>query len=162
MAVIEWEGEVRLTIGYISRADQLDLFAVFNQSEWLDLKPPDNKMQEGLYMTRRLMETDAMVAAVATKRIEICKGGKWLALKAGKAYTIKDTDIQISFPPTYQMINDCPRQLVDLWVESAVERNGTFNANMRFFSSPIKTSGKTNSAATSEPPPSSTEKTASS
>ena len=131
MTVVDWEGQIKLTIGYISRADQLDLFATYQRSEWAELKAPDGKIEEGIYLTRRLMATDAMAAAVATQRIEVCKGGKWVVLKKGQTHTVKEAGFSIGYPATFEMINACPRQLADEWIETAIEKNGNFNANTR-------------------------------
>ncbi len=161
MSVIEWEGEVRVHVGEISRAGQLDLWVMYAGSTWFE----NDKADSDLDNVRRVMETDSMVAAAATRRIEICKKGKWVTLPDGKSETIQSEDgdvFTLSSPPTYEQVNACPRRLGDAWVKEAVERNGGLSLNLNFFTSLTPENGKVNKDPTSEPPPSSTPKTATS
>ena len=154
MAVFEWNGLVRITVGEISRAGQLDLWVMYSESEW-----HEKKTLTGVDYTRQLTETDAMVAAAATRKIEVCKGGKWVTLNPDDKHTVITPDgdsFELSYPVPYATINTCPRSLGDQWIEASVERNGGFNHNMTFFSSLTLTNGKTNSEPKSEEPPSNT------
>lgn len=159
MAVIEWDNQVRVHVGYISRAGQLDLWVMYAGSAWFE----NDKADSDLDNVRRVMETDSMVAAAATRRIEICKKGKWVALPDGKSETIQSEGgdvFTLSFPPTYEQVNACPRRLGDEWVKEAVERNGGLSLNLNFFTSLTLANGKMNSDLKSDEPPSSTPKTA--
>lgn len=148
MASFEWQGLIRITIGSISRADQVDLWRVYEQSEWSERDRSDN-----VDRMRGIMDTDAMVAAVATRKIEICKNGKWQALK-DKATIEHDGDvIELSFPPTYEQINQYPRSLGDQWIELSAERNGGIHSHLRFFSSVNVPNGMTNSEPKSDEQP---------
>ncbi len=161
MAVIEWEGEVRVHVGEISRAGQLDLWVMYAGSAWFE----NDKADSDLDNVRRVMETDSMVAAAATRRVEICKKGKWVTLAHGKSETIQSEGgdvFTIGFPPTYEQVNACPRRLGDGWVEEAVERNGGLSLNLNFFTSLTLANGKVNSDPTLDEPPSNTPKTATS
>lgn len=151
MPVFEWQGVIRITIGELSRAAQFDLWAMYTQSEWYNDTTEDNT-RNGV----RLMDTDAMVTAVATRKIEVCKKGKWVEVEAGETVTVitPDSDeFPVSYPVTYQQINTAPRSLGDLWVRYGTERNGGLTANMTFFTSLTLTNGKTNSVPESAEPP---------
>lgn len=155
MPVFEWQGVIRITIGELSRAGQFDLWAIFAQSEWFHDKNTDDDTRNGI----RIMDTDAMVTAVATRKIEVCRKGKWVEVKSGETVTVITPDgdeFPISFPVTYQQINTAPQSLGDLWVKYGTERNGGLTENMTFFTSLTLKRGKTNSEPESEEPPSNT------
>lgn len=140
MAVIEWEGKIRITIGQISRVGQLDLFKLFSESEWYERKGETTSIED----VRRIMQTDAMVAVIATRQIEVCQNGKWVIVK-GKATVEHDGEsIILTFPPDYNAINYLPSDLGDMWIAAATEKNGGLNKNLSFFTSVTPTNGKTN------------------
>lgn len=145
MASFEWEGLIRVTIGSLSRADQVDLWRIYQESGW-----EERDQTSPFDRASGLMATDAMVAALATRKIEICKNGKWQLLK-DKATIEHDGDlIELSFPPTYEQINQYPRSLGDQWIEVSAERNGGLHNNLSFFSSVLKTNGMKNSESKSD------------
>jgi hypothetical protein len=154
MPVIEYKGVLKITVGMVNRAAQIDLFTVFQESEW---QGEDIQAMDNLRFVQRIMATDAMVAAIATRKIEVCKKGKWVALEDGQTHTIilpDGDELDIAYPPTYEQINHVPKDLGDEWVKAAVERNGSFSANMNLFLSVSVGSGMTNSVAASGEPPS--------
>lgn len=150
MAVIEWEGKIRITIGQISRAGQLDLFKLFAESEWYERKGDTTSLED----VRRIMQTDAMVAVIATRKIEVCQNGKWLIVKGTGAKIEHDGEtISLAFPPDYNAINYLPSDLGDMWIAAATEKNGGLNKNLSFFTSVTPTNGKTNNDPKSEKQP---------
>lgn len=154
MPVFEWQGVIRVTVGELSRAAQFDLWTMFTQSEWFN-----DTTEDATRNAIRIMDTDAMVTAVATRKVEVCKKGKWVEVQSGETVTVATSDgdeFPVSYPVAYQQINAAPRSLGDMWVRYGTERNGGLTANMTFFTSLTLTSGKTNSAPESEEPPLST------
>lgn len=151
MPVFEWQGVIRVTVGELSRAAQFDLWTMFTQSEWFN-----DTTEDATRNAIRIMDTDAMVTAVATRKVEVCKKGKWVEVQSGETVTVVTPDgdeFPVSYPVAYQQINAAPRSLGDMWVRYGTERNGGLTANMTFFTSLTLTSGKTNSAPESEEPP---------
>jgi hypothetical protein len=149
MAVFEWEGKIRITIGQISRAGQLDLFRLFADSEWYERKGETTSIED----VRRIMQTDAMVAVIATRKIEVCQNGKWLRVKGNAKVEHDGEFIMLSFPPDYNAINNLPSDLGDMWIAAATEKNGGLNKNLSFFTSVTPTNGKTSNAPKSDEQP---------
>ena len=150
MAVIEWEGKIRITIGSISRAGQLDLFKLFADSEWYERQGETTSIED----VQRIMQTDAMVAVIATRKIEVCQNGKWVIVKGKEMKVEHDGEtIVLTFPPDYNAINYLPSDLGDMWIAAATEKNGGLNKNLSFFTSVTPTNGKTSNERKSEEQP---------
>lgn len=149
MAVYEWEGKIRITIGSLSRAAKLDLWIAYTQSDLYNnngnVTPLDN--------ARHIMETDAMVTAASTKQIEVCIKGKWQTVEDSLTVEHDSEQFELQFPPSADMINHLPSHFADWWIEQATNRNGGLTANMAFFSSLAPKNGQTNSEPISEKQP---------
>lgn len=154
MPVVEWNGQVKITVGELTRAGQLDLFVWWH--EWSQQRQRTDETLDWLYNTEHFIETDAMVAAAATRKIEVCQAGQWVTLdNAPQTIETVDGDVfTLTFPPTYAQINTCPRSLGDQWIEAATQKNGGINANLTFFTSWTAMSGKTTSEPESDATPS--------
>lgn len=150
MPAFEWEGLVRVTIGSLTRAHKLDLWVMYNNDDWLS---GDSNSSDPLDNTRFLMKTDAMIAAVSTRRIELCQKGKWVEIESAEHFDYDGERFTLSYPPTAELINHLPAALADRWIEVATDKNGGITANLTFFTSLRPTNGKTNSEPKSDEQP---------
>lgn len=152
MAVYEWQGKLRFTIAALSRADKLDLWVAYSRTESYKAAPPEHPFVNAA----NLMETDALITAVSTHKIEICIDGTWQDIQDEIQIEHDGDSFVLAYPPTAEMINHLPAYLADQWIEWATEKNGGLTANLSFFSSLSFKNGKTNNEAKSEEPLSNT------
>lgn len=153
MAQITWQDKVRVTVSPLTRADKLDIFKAFRQEQLAVVN-----FEDDIQFVEYQLHTDELVAVKATRLIEICKGGKWVAVKSET--TLEYEGMALIFSPdlTPDMLRHYPADLADQWVEAATEINGGINSAMSFFTSLRLTSGKTNSEPSSDESPSATPK----
>ena len=150
MPIFEWEGIVRVTIGSLSRTEKLELWREYTSDEWLNREPDESGKRDPLENTIFLMKTDAMIGAAATRKIEICKNGKWVSVKKEESVVHDGETFMLHYPITADDLNSYPASLADQWIEVATSKNGGISSNLTFFTSLRPTNGKTNKEDTSE------------
>ena len=131
MPLITWKDKVRVRVGELTRAGQFDLWRAAEQNGLINV---DNG-ETTIHWSR---ECDNLVAAVATRLIEVCEGGAWKPLTSGDTYALQiDDDLTstLHFPMRAADFDDLPKSLANPWIQAAIQENGGLHDALFFVSS---------------------------
>jgi len=129
MATIEWKAVIRVRVGELTRTGQFDLWRAVQDSGLLDL----SQQEQVLNWTRG---GDELVAAQATRSVEVCEDGVWRALRGESATVLVDDEpVTVGFPFTPALFGDLPKSLANPWIRAALDVNGGLHDALFFVSS---------------------------
>lgn len=109
MASFVWKDQIKVTVGELSRADQLDLWREITDRNLSDL--------EAVLQNERIGE---LIAVKATRAVE----------------ALQKTEVEFS-PLTVEAFNRLPMSLANEWIKAAMVENGGLAAVLSFPSASV-------------------------
>lgn len=117
MTTFEYKDKLRVTVGELTRAQQLQFWKdghlVKNQTE--------NDGSNGMLATALLEDS---VTVLCTTAIEVNNGGKWKSISTPMQVELNGTEYELSYPMTLERYRQLPASLVNQWASRAIELNG--------------------------------------
>lgn len=129
MALFTWKEIIRVRTGELTRAAQIN---IWRDADALGLVEKANT-DDMLTWTR---DGDDLVAAHATRSIEVCVEGVWTLVEGERNVTLPDGDvITLAFPMRAALFGALPKSLANPWIKAAIDENGGLHDALFFASS---------------------------
>lgn len=122
MKTFEYQDVLRVTVGQLTRAQQLDFWRdghlIINSAE---SEKSENGASNNM-LTNLLLEDS--VTVLCTTKIEVCKDGKWKPVSKPVKVSLNGEDYEVSHPMTLDRYRQLPMSLTNRWSENAIALNG--------------------------------------
>jgi len=118
--IATWKNAVRLRVGEITRKQQFDLWRYVTS---------ENTTED---VQLALEEALDMLTAMAVHKVEWFDGSTWQPIGEAQTISVNEQEFVLSFPVTPALIQNLPRTLAELCVDSAIEANGELNTLLSF------------------------------
>lgn len=139
MKTVEWRSKVRITVGEVTRAGQLQLSRNVNFAA-----------ESNIDLMAEIAEE---LTVAATRKIEVFEDGEWVSVKRPITVEHEGEDLVFSFPATASMLRALPVSLTNEWLTAAGAEN-EYLQNLLFFGRGGGASTTNTSAPPSAPEPS--------
>lgn len=146
MAVVVWKQTLKIHIGELTRADQLEVWRVATEQGLLE----SSENADTVTVLANTAAADELITARATRAVYVCREGQWVKLDTGETYDHAEdgeTVFSLAFPIAPDSLRTLPMSLANQWVQAAIDENGDIRNAFLFASSLLTISQNPNEPA---------------
>lgn len=128
MRTFEWQGVIRVSVGELTRKQTLqfanEMNDLYTTSRIEEIQAIENQKELDVVTLQVTDAINEIPTVLATRKIEVCKDGQWIAVGAKPVPVELDgMPYEVALPITRAWLNDLPASLYKQWIGAVGEEN---------------------------------------